>query len=200
MSEVALNNVVKSFGPVHVIKGIDLEVKSGEFVVFVGPVRLRQVDAAAHGRRARDHHQRRRSRSAALSSTTCRRAQRDIAMVFQDYALYPHKTVFENMAFGLRLRKHARSTRSDAGSATRRSILQIHAPARAQAARALRRAAPARGDGPRHRAPAQGLPVRRAAVATSTRSCAPRCASRSRSCTSASARRSSTSRTTRSRR
>jgi ABC-type sugar transport system ATPase subunit len=37
MSEVKLNNVVKSFGPVQVIKGIDLEVRSGEFVVFVGP-------------------------------------------------------------------------------------------------------------------------------------------------------------------
>jgi ABC-type sugar transport system ATPase subunit len=123
MSEVALSNVVKSFGPVHVIKGIDLEIKSGEFVVFVGPsgcgksTLLRMI--------------------AGLESITAGNISiggtvvndlpprlRDIAMVFQDYALYPHKSVFENMAFGLRLRKlpeHEIRTRvNDAAS-----ILQI---------------------------------------------------------------------------
>ena len=104
MSEVALNNVVKSFGPVHVIKGIDLEVKSGEFVVFVGPsgcgksTLLRMIaglETITSG-------------NISIGGTVVNdlppRA-RDIAMVFQDYALYPHKSVFENMAFGLRLRK-----------------------------------------------------------------------------------------------
>ncbi len=120
---MALSNVVKSFGPVHVIKGIDLEIKSGEFVVFVGPsgcgksTLLRMI--------------------AGLESITAGNISiggtvvndlpprlRDIAMVFQDYALYPHKSVFENMAFGLRLRKlpeHEIRTRvNDAAS-----ILQI---------------------------------------------------------------------------
>ncbi len=104
MSEVKLNNVVKSFGPVQVIKGIDLEIKSGEFVVFVGPsgcgksTLLRMIaglESITSG-------------NISIGGTVVNdlppRA-RDIAMVFQDYALYPHKSVFENMAFGLRLRK-----------------------------------------------------------------------------------------------
>ena len=104
MSEVTLTNVVKAFGSNEVIHGINLEVRSGEFVVFVGPsgcgksTLLRMI--------------------AGLEETTAGRIviggtvvndlpprARDIAMVFQDYALYPHKTVYENMAFGLRLRK-----------------------------------------------------------------------------------------------
>ena len=88
MSEVTLNHVAKSFGPVNVIKGIDLQIKSGEFVVFVGPsgcgksTLLRMI--------------------AGLESITSGKISiggtivndlpprlRDIAMVFQDYALYP---------------------------------------------------------------------------------------------------------------
>ncbi|TAG83078.1 MAG: sn-glycerol-3-phosphate ABC transporter ATP-binding protein UgpC [Betaproteobacteria bacterium] len=104
MANVKLKQVVKSFGETKVIHGIDLDIKSGEFVVFVGPsgcgksTLLRMI--------------------AGLETTTSGDIMigtdrvndlpprsRDIAMVFQDYALYPHKSVFENMAFGLRLRK-----------------------------------------------------------------------------------------------
>ncbi len=104
MSGVTLQKVVKRFGEVEVIHGIDLDIRAGEFVVFVGPsgcgksTLLRMI--------------------AGLESTTggdivigdtrvndLPPRARDIAMVFQDYALYPHKSVFENMAFGLRLRK-----------------------------------------------------------------------------------------------
>ena len=90
-------------------------------------------------------------------------AERDIAMVFQNYALYPHMSVFDNMAYGLKIAKVPMAeikTRVDKAAAhprTRRA-------AGAQAARVVRRPAPARGHGPRHRAPAAGLPVRRAAV------------------------------------
>jgi multiple sugar transport system ATP-binding protein len=104
MSQVTLNNVVKSYGPVQVIKGIDLEIKSGEFVVFVGPsgcgksTLLRMIAGLEQIT----------SGQISIGGTVVNELPpraRDIAMVFQDYALYPHKSVFENMAFGLRLRK-----------------------------------------------------------------------------------------------
>ena len=72
-------------------------------------------------------------------------------MVFQDYALYPHKTVFENMAFGLRLRKRPEHE-IDARVGEAAGILQIDAPPRPQAARAFGRAAAAGRDGPLDRA------------------------------------------------
>ena len=88
---------------------------------------------------------------------------RDIAMVFQDYALYPHMTVFENMAFSLRYRGVDRGEiRRRVDEAAR--ILDIEPLHRAHAAPALGRPAPARRHGPRHRARSQGVPVRRAAL------------------------------------
>src|SRR5450755_2698697 len=104
MAQVSLRNVVKSYGATQVIHGIDLEINSGEFVVFVGPsgcgksTLLRMIAGLEDIT----------SGEIAIGGTVVNdlppRA-RDIAMVFQDYALYPHKSVFENMAFGLRLRK-----------------------------------------------------------------------------------------------
>jgi len=104
MSAVSLRNVAKAYGDNQVIHGIDLEIESGEFVVFVGPsgcgksTLLRMVAGLEDIT----------SGQIVIGGTVVNdlppRA-RDIAMVFQDYALYPHKTVFENMAFGLRLRK-----------------------------------------------------------------------------------------------
>ena len=104
MAEVELRAVTKSYdGKTQVIHGVDLEIRHGEFVVFVGPsgcgksTLLRMIaglepitggEVLIAGQRVNDLPPR----------------QRDIAMVFQDYALYPHKTLFENMAFGLRLR------------------------------------------------------------------------------------------------
>ena len=75
-------------------------------------------------------------------------------MVFQNYALYPHMTVFDNMAFGLKLRgyKACRVRRSATPGRARGRIAGHHAPVGAQAEGALRRAAPARRHGPRHRA------------------------------------------------
>jgi len=80
MAEVALRGVRKSFGPVDVIKGIDLDIAHGEFCVFVGP-----------------------SGCGGLDMTRVPPANRGIAMVFQSYALYPHMTVGENISFGLRM-------------------------------------------------------------------------------------------------
>lgn len=105
MSGVTFEKVVKVYdNGQKVVHGVDLEIRRGEFVVFVGPsgcgksTLLRMVAGlesvsggtiAIEGRVVNDLPPR----------------ERDIAMVFQDYALYPHKSVFENLAFGLRLRK-----------------------------------------------------------------------------------------------
>ncbi len=86
---------------------------------------------------------------------------RDIAMVFQNYALYPHMTVYENMAFSLKLKKlpRPRSTRS---ARPRRSLTSPSTSTASQGA--LRRPAPARRHRPRHRARPEGVPDGRAAV------------------------------------
>ena len=75
---------------------------------------------------------------------------RDIAMVFQSYALYPHMTVYNNMAFGLKLRKMPKAD-IDRRVKEAAAILGIEAPAQPQAGRAFRRPAPARRPGPRNR-------------------------------------------------
>ncbi len=105
MAAVDLQAVSKSYdGKTTVIHGIDLHIRHGEFVVFVGPsgcgksTLLRMIaglEPISGGQ----------VRIADTVVNDLPPRSRDIAMVFQDYALYPHKTLFENMAFGLRLRK-----------------------------------------------------------------------------------------------
>ena len=102
MAYLQLSNIEKYFGEHHAIKGIDLAIEKGEFVVFVGPsgcgkstllrliAGLEPIDNGSLRLDGRD--------ITALPS-----AQRDLAMVFQSYALYPHMTVFENMSFALKL-------------------------------------------------------------------------------------------------
>lgn len=102
MADLRLAKLEKNYGPVEVIKGVDLEISDGEFVVFVGPsgcgksTLLRMIagledisggDLFIDGKRCNDMEPR----------------DRGIAMVFQSYALYPHLTVFDNMSFGLTL-------------------------------------------------------------------------------------------------
>jgi multiple sugar transport system ATP-binding protein len=101
MGKLNLSGVTKSFGPVDVIKGVDLEVQDGEFCVFVGPsgcgksTLLRIIaglEDATAGDIAID--------GARVNLTPP--AKREIAMVFQSYALYPHLTVRDNMGLGLK--------------------------------------------------------------------------------------------------
>jgi len=96
-----IENVKKAFGPVEVLKGINLEVKDGEFVVFVGPsgcgksTLLRVIaglEDSTSGRVVID----------GVDVSTIPPAKRGIAMVFQTYALYPHLTVKNNMGLGLK--------------------------------------------------------------------------------------------------
>lgn len=102
MTDVRLVNVCKSYGNVHISKNVNLDIKNGEFVVFVGPsgcgksTLLRMIagldeitsgDLFIGDKRMND----------------VPPANRNIGMVFQSYALYPHLTIAENMSFGLKL-------------------------------------------------------------------------------------------------
>ena len=144
------------------VRGIDLDIADKEFVVLVGPsgcgksTTLRMIaglEDITDGEIRVD--------GEVVNDVPPK--DRDMAMVFQNYALYPHMTVFENMSFGLRLKRYpqgrdqAPCQRGGAHPRSRRA-------AGPQAAAAFRRPAPARRHGPRHRAQSQGLPVRRAAV------------------------------------
>jgi len=104
MASIELRDIRKSFGAVQVIKGVDLEVRKGEFMVFVGPsgcgksTLLRLISGLediTSGEMLFD----------GKLVNALAPSKRGIAMVFQSYALYPHMTVYENMAFGLTLEK-----------------------------------------------------------------------------------------------
>ena len=106
MAGIRMQGLVKRYGPVMVIPSLDLEIRDQEFVVFVGPSgcgksTLLRIIAGLEPIDGGDIH---------IGETRVNDmapAQRDIAMVFQDYALYPHMSVYENMAFGLRNKKTA---------------------------------------------------------------------------------------------
>ncbi|HEX9857870.1 MAG TPA: ABC transporter ATP-binding protein [Paracoccaceae bacterium] len=121
MGALTLSAVTKSFGTVDVIKGVDLEVQTGEFCVFVGPsgcgksTLLRIIagledatggDIDINGRRVND----------------VAPARREIAMVFQSYALYPHLTVRDNMGLAL---KQAGVSRAEIVKATDRAAAML---------------------------------------------------------------------------
>ena len=104
MAFLELKKIVKEFGPVRTIKGIDLAIERGEFIVFVGPSgcgksTLLRLIAGLEGTTAGSLHLDGRDITNVPSS------KRDLAMVFQSYALYPHMTVFDNMSFALKLAK-----------------------------------------------------------------------------------------------
>jgi multiple sugar transport system ATP-binding protein len=108
MAQVVLRSLNKKYDEVHAVKDVNLDIRDREFVVLVGPsgcgktTTLRMVaglESITSGR--------------ILIGDTLVNAlppmDRDIAMVFQNYALYPHMNVFDNMAFGLRMRKFVNS-------------------------------------------------------------------------------------------
>ena len=86
---------------------LNLDVADGEFMVLVGPSGCGKTTALRMVAGLEDITDGRAARSAARSSTTSRRSDRDIAMVFQNYALYPHMTVAENIGFALKLAEDA---------------------------------------------------------------------------------------------
>ena len=101
MSTIHIKSLCKSFGENKIIKGIDLEINDGEFLVLVGPsgcgksTLLRMISGLESPNSGTINID-----GECVNDTSP--AERDLAMVFQNYALYPHLTVFENMAFGFR--------------------------------------------------------------------------------------------------
>jgi len=104
MATVSIRQVRKSFGSTNILHGVDVEIADGEFVVLVGPsgcgksTLLRMIAGLENIT----------SGDIAIDGTVVNRMppkDRDIAMVFQNYALYPHMTVRENMAFSMKLAK-----------------------------------------------------------------------------------------------
>jgi multiple sugar transport system ATP-binding protein len=107
MGQVVLRNINKFYDSVHAVKDVNLQIRDKEFVVFVGPsgcgktTTLRMIaglEAISSGDIAID----------GQVVNNLPPMDRDIAMVFQNYALYPHMSVYDNMAFGLKMRKFAR--------------------------------------------------------------------------------------------
>ena len=110
---VEFQNIHKSYGSTAVLRDINLAVPEGEFTVLVGPsgsgkstllrslAGLEDVDGGRILIRGRD-------------VTRCEPKDRDVAMVFQNYALYPHMTVAENITFGMRIRKETPAARASA--------------------------------------------------------------------------------------
>src|SRR5437764_13514376 len=108
MSQVVIRNANKKYGDVHAVKDVNLQVRDKEFMVFVGPsgcgktTTLRMVaglEAITSGDILIGDR----------VSNDLPPMDRDIAMVFQNYALYPHMSVYDNMAFGLKMRKFDRA-------------------------------------------------------------------------------------------
>ena len=123
MASLSLSNVSKAFDRDHVVHGVDLDVADGEFVVLVGPsgcgksTTLRMIAGLE-----------------AISGGTIRigervvngmhPADRDVAMVFQSYALYPHMSVYDNLAYGLR-RRHIAKAEIERRVATTAAMLRL---------------------------------------------------------------------------
>ena len=200
MAAITLKNIVKQYGDGFLaVKGVSLDIADGEFVILVGPsgcgksTLLRMIvgleditsgDLEIGGKRVNDKAPR----------------DRHLAMVFQNYALYPHLTVFENIAFPLRLQKGQftdAEIREKVEFAAKTLELQDHLERK-----------PANLSGGQRQRVAMGRAIVREAQAssstsrcrTSTPSCAARCAPRSPACSGGWAPPPSTSPTTRPRR
>ena len=142
------------------------------------PIGLRQEHDAQPDRRPRPARRRAGSTSATRTSPTTPPNERRMAMVFQNYALYPHMTAYDNIAFGLKL-QHRPKAEIDVAREGGRRDARHRAPPEAQAGPAVGRPAAARRARPGAREGAARLPPRRAVLEPRRRRCAPGCARRS---------------------
>ena len=117
MGALSIRQVRKAYGASEILKGIDIEIEAGEFLILVGPSgcgkstllnMIAGLDTPSSGS----------IHIGERDITYLPSRDRDIAMVFQSYALYPHMTVKDNMAFGLRMRNAEKGRiTSDVGAA-----------------------------------------------------------------------------------
>ena len=163
-SKLELVKVTKRYGAATAVDAIDLRVPAGAYCCLLGPSGCGKTIDAAHDRRPRErdrgrHHPRRRR-----TSPTCRRPARGTAMMFQSYALFPHLTALDNVAFSP---EDAGRRQGRAPRHARMELLELVAMerlCRAAAGAALGRPAAARGAGPRADHRAADAAARRAAL------------------------------------
>ena len=201
MSEPALRlaGIEKRYGATVAVAGIDLEVREGEFVTLLGPSGCGKTTTLGliagffppsageiylKGRPVAD----------------LPPFRRDIGVVFQDYALFPHMTAGENVAFGLRMRKRLPRRRSTGACDEALDLVQLARPGERRPLRAVRRPAPARGARARAGDPPDGAAARRAALQPRPQAARGDARRDRRRCSAASASPPCSSRTTRARR
>ena len=199
MGALTIRQVRKSFGSVEILKGIDLAIDAGEFLILVGPSgcgkstllnMIAGLDVPTSGT----------IEIADRDVTNLPSKDRDIAMVFQSYALYPNMKVAREHRFRPRDAQGAQGAATTSAVQRVAKMLQIGHLLDRKPGAALGRPAPARRDGPRDGARPQAVPVRRTAVQP-RRQAARRDARRDQAAAPANCRRPrSTSPTTRSRR
>src|SRR4051812_42254173 len=180
MASVSLRKLDKSYGAFRVVKAIDLEIIDGEFVVLVGPsgcgksTTLRMIaglESISSGEiRIGDR---------IVNDLPPR--ERDIAMVFQDYALYPHKTVRENMGFSLKVRGANAADAAVKIKAAAEMLGITHLLDRRPDSSPVDSASGLRWAGPSFGGRRCSCSMSRCPI--STRSCAVRCARKSNDCT-----------------
>ena len=162
MAQVILKDLAKKFDEVVAVRDVNLQIKDKEFMVLVGPsgcgksTTLRMIAGLEEISSGEIYIGERLVNDLPPKD-------RDIAMVFQNYALYPHMTVYDNMAFGLKMRKFPKAeieTRVREAA----QMLGIQELLDPQAPPALGRSAAAGRRRARHRAAPAGVPLRRAPV------------------------------------
>ncbi len=149
MAEPALqlSGLTKRFGPVAAVDGIDLTVAPGEFVTLLGPSgcgKTTTLNLIAGFLAPDAGHIRLQGRMV----ETLPPFRRDLGLVFQDYALFPHMSVAENVGFGLRMRRVPRAEIA-AASPDALALVQLAGLGERRPLQAVRRPASARGPGPR---------------------------------------------------
>ena len=124
MSSLSISNLYKRFGPVEVLKGVNLEANTGEFIALVGPsgcgkstllAMIAGLETVTSGE----------IRIAGRSVNSVPPKDRDIAMVFQSYALYPTMTVKDNITFGMESRRVPKARVALLGCRVRQDLLEL---------------------------------------------------------------------------